>query len=252
MRDRLRAAAELGLELIYPVRCVACGAAMNMKSYRGILSGHTYDGLCADCRAAVRYVDEPVCFKCGRHIENADREYCSDCAKAHHMYDRGAAVFHYDDMIKQSIYRFKYKGCRIYSRFYGDEMAKRCNTLIAQWKPEAIIPVPIHRAKMRKRGYNQAELIAERLSELTGIPMDKYLLERVINTRPQKELEGALRKKNVESAFKVNGNVVKYKKVILVDDIYTTGSTIDACAGALKQKGIQEVYYAAICIGAGI
>ena len=82
--------------------------------------------------------------------------------------------------------------------------------------------------------------------------MDSEALFRVVPTKPQKELNKVLRRKNVEKAFKVSQNVVEYKKVILVDDIYTTGATIDACAAVMRQAGVKEIYYISICIGAGV
>lgn len=240
------------MDLLYPRKCVFCGEILEIRSYRGVKENKIYDGLCEACRKNVRYVKEPVCMKCGKEIENSGAEYCPDCSRGSHIYDRGAAVFKYDDNVRKSIYRFKYGNHRVYGEFYGDEMAKRYLNLIKKWNPDVIIPVPIHRGRMRKRGYNQAELIGKRLSELTGIFMNTYILERVKNTLPQKELGHNFRKKNIENAFKVTKSVVKYNKIILVDDIYTTGCTIDGCATVLKQAGVKEVYYIAICIGQGI
>lgn len=239
-------------ELIFPRKCVLCGTTLAMRKYKGIRENEFFDDLCDKCRAEIIYIEEPVCMKCGKQIESETAEYCFDCFKAKHIYDRGVAVFQYGDAVKKSIYRFKYCNCRKYADFYGTEMWARYKGLLELWKPEAIVPVPIHKKRMKKRGYNQAELIADRLSEVSGIASDKFLLQRVINTVPQKELDGKQRRKNVESAFKVTGNVVKYNKVILVDDIYTTGTTVDACAKALKGAGIKEVYFITICIGNGI
>lgn len=115
-----------------------------------------------------------------------------------------------------------------------------------------MIPVPVSRKKMQKRGYNQAALIARQLAEKTGIPTDLHSLARIRDTIPQKELNHQERRKNLNNAFKMDQNAVKYKKVLLVDDIYTTGSTIDACAVALKEAGVQQVYFISLSIGAGI
>lgn len=252
MNRSFKAAKDVVMDILYPRKCVFCNRTMEVRSYRRLKMGEIYDGLCSDCREDSVYVDEPLCMKCGKEIESREGEYCYDCQRRKHIYDRGVAVFKYSDKVRKSIYRFKYSGHKIYGDFYGKEMHDRYREIITLWKPEAIIPVPIYRGKFRKRGYNQAELIGKRLAELTGIPIDTYILTRSRNTIPQKELNYIFRKKNVENAFKVTGSVVKYNKIILVDDIYTTGCTIDACARVLKNAGVKEVYFITICIGQGI
>ena len=98
---------------------------------------------------------------------------------------------------------------------------------------------------------NQAELIAEALGKATGIPVDTQSLERTVKTVPMKELDNVQRRKNLENAFNVARNIVKYKKVLIVDDIYTTGATLDACATILKSAGVAKVYGLSLCIGNG-
>lgn len=191
-------------------------------------------------------------MKCGKEISLEESEYCPDCIATPHLFDRGAAVFQWSQKIQKSIYKFKYKDHKIYGEFYGNEMAEKYGELIKEWEIDVIMPVPIHSARKRKRGYNQAEIIGGALGKAVNIPMDIYALKRIINTVPQKKLGNSQRKKNVERAFKVTRNVVKYKKVLLVDDIYTTGSTVDACAGQLKAYGVDKVYFVTICIGYGI
>ena len=105
---------------------------------------------------------------------------------------------------------------------------------------------------MIKRGYNQAELIAKELGKNLGIKVDGNYLKRVVNTRPQKEMSRSERKKNMEKAFKISNSVVKYRKIILVDDIYTTGSTVDACAKVLLAAGACEANCVCLSIGQGI
>ena len=130
-------------------------------------------------------------------------------------------------------------------------MKMNCGDIIAKWNPDVLVPVPIHASKLRVRGFNQAELIAEELGKATGIPVDTQSLERTVKTVPMKELDNVQRRKNLENAFKVAQNIVKYKKVLIVDDIYTTGATLDACATILKSAGVAEVYGLSLCIGNG-
>lgn len=128
---------------------------------------------------------------------------------------------------------------------------KNLGEIITAWKCEVIIPVPIHARKLRERGFNQAELLAQDMSGMLGIAMDTGILKRSRYTRPQKELDDNQRIKNLENAFIIDKNVVQYKRVLLVDDIYTTGATIDSCAKALKEKGVEEVFVVCLCIGQG-
>lgn len=114
------------------------------------------------------------------------------------------------------------------------------------------MPVPVHASRRRSRGYNQAELVASEMSRLTGITMYDKLVKRVRKTVPQKELSIQERQNNLKKAFNITSNDVKLKKTILVDDIYTTGSTLDAVAMELKRHGVKSVYFIALCIGDGM
>ena len=112
--------------------------------------------------------------------------------------------------------------------------------------------MPVSKKKEIKRGYNQAYVYAKEISRYTKIPIDKKCLVRVEDTKPQKEFVGIARKKNVENAFAIYEEKAKeYNKVLLVDDIYTTGATVQACTEALQEAGVEQVYVGVICIGEG-
>ena len=130
-------------------------------------------------------------------------------------------------------------------------IAKEFKDVIFSWNCEVLVPVPLHRRKLIKRGYNQAEILAKRLSEQLLIPMDNKILIRTRNTVPLKELNEKERITNLKSAFQTDEIKLKYKRIILVDDIYTTGSTIDECAWTLLRNGAEEVYFITACIGRG-
>jgi len=116
---------------------------------------------------------------------------------------------------------------------------------------EVIVPVPMFAAKKRSRGYNQAEVFARALGRECAVPVEEKLVVRTKNTMPQKSLNDKQRKDNLKGAFQVRTNIVKYSKILLVDDIYTTGATIDAIAELLKKSGAKEVYFLSICVGEG-
>ena len=158
---------------------------------------------------------------CGKQLDDETLEVCGDCREKRHDFIRGVAAFAYTKEIKQSMYRFKYDGQRDYAFFYADTLFKLRGHIIAGWKPDVVVPVPLHKKRYIKRGYNQAALLAYRLGEQLGIPVDEKLISREKNTLPQKELNDKERTKNTKNAFHVNTNIVKYKKVLLIDDIYT-------------------------------
>ena len=123
---------------------------------------------------------------------------------------------------------------------------------LRQIRPDALIPVPIHSSRKRARGYNQAQLIAEALSEHTGIPVNGVLIGRCKRTKPLKNLTGRERQNNLKKAFKILQNDVKLDTIVIIDDVYTTGSTVDAMTQVLQSAGISKVYVLTLTIGRGI
>lgn len=172
-----------------------------------------------------------------------------DCRSREHLFTRGLAALPYTGKIKQSVYQIKFHNKREYIDFYGPYMAEILGDKIRSWEAQALIPVPLHRSKMRKRGYNQAELLAEYVGRELGIPVWTDIVQRIRATKPQKDLTWRERQNNLKGAFKISRYDVKLKKIILVDDIYTTGSTIDGIAGKLLEQGAEEVYFISLCIG---
>lgn len=241
---RIKDICEEAVGLLLPPACPICGKP---KTY---VDG-SFPCICNECKNVISYVDEPVCLLCGKRVADDSVIYCSDCESHKHFYDQATAVYDYSNNIKDSIYRFKYYNKREYAKAYASEIATHKKDIIRFWNPDAIIPVPIHRNKLRIRKFNQAELMAIELGRLLSIPVLENGLIRSKETIPMKELSNTDRIKNLENAFQVNKKVVKYKKLMVVDDIYTTGSTLDACAKALKAIGAESVYCVTLCIGEG-
>ncbi len=226
------------LDLLYPARCPVC---------HGLLQGR--GRVCPGCRKKLIYIKEPRCKKCGKQLESREQEYCRDCQRYSHAFTQGGAVFAYDDVMSRSLYRFKYHNRREYAGFYAEEMYRVFGRMLNRWNPQVILPVPIHRSKKRRRGYNQAELVAKELGRLTHIPVDTKSLIRIVNTVPQKELSRSDRRKNLKSAFCYNSQGSVYETVLLIDDIYTTGATLDAISEILRQNGVKKIFFLTICVG---
>ena len=228
-------------DLIYPRRCPVCDRAV---SPFGSL-------VCETCKEAFEYVKEPYCMKCGKKLEEEETEYCHDCMRHRHLFDRGRALCSYRS-ISDSIYRFKYKGRQEYAAYYAVCMEQSLGNWIRRCRPDALIPVPIHTSKRRVRGYNQAEVLAKELGKRLGIPVETNLIKRVRKTVPMKELSVYNRQNNLKRAFKICHNDVKLSTIVIIDDIYTTGSTIDAMSYELRKAGVKRIYFVTLAIGNGL
>ena len=229
------------LNLAFPRRCPVCDDIVPVGE--GMI--------CKSCRTRPQYIGEPRCRRCGKQLIDDAMPFCRDCRSRKHVFDYGYALYDYQSM-RNSIYRFKYGGRCEYAAFYAADIVERLEDELKLMGADSIVPVPIHASRLRSRGYNQAELIGSELSKRTGIPMYANLVKRVRKTAPQKELDQQERQNNLKKAFHISSDVVKLNKTILVDDIYTTGSTLDAVALELKRHGVDTVYFVALCIGEGM
>lgn len=227
--------------ILYPRRCPVC---QDVVEDRG-------EKVCCICRTRLPYIRANFCQKCGKPLLLEEQEYCGDCMRKKHRFERGRAPFVYDRVMRESIAGYKYGGRREYAAFYAEEILSRCAKDMQKWRGEAFVPIPLHPSRRRKRGFNQAELLARELTRRCGIPTDAGILVRVRKTHVQKELNDQERLTNLKDAFSVRKGRVPYQNIILVDDIYTTGSTVDAAAKTLKENGVRNVYFVCICVGNG-
>lgn len=217
------------------------------------------DGIiCRDCRDAFVSTGSCVCKKCGKPLYGSTDEYCSDCERRGHIFAGNFAMWLYDSKMQSSIANFKYHGRREYAGYYAKEISRRFGRQILALSIDAVVPVPLYIKKKKVRGYNQAEVFAKELGRLLGLRVYPKLILRIKNTRPQKELDDLQRSRNLRDAFIYNEKWVRrqkelpdIKRVLLTDDIYTTGSTLDACSRTLMENGISEVYGLTISIGKG-
>lgn len=228
------------LDMVFPSRCAVCDQVLPWGQR----------DICLECKANIQYLGNQVCFRCGKKVRE-EEEYCYDCRRRKHEFDQGRALFSYE-FIRPSLYRFKYAGRKEYARFYAKSIAKEFISQTQIWQPQALLPVPIHPARRKKRGYNQAEEIAKELGRIWNLPVVTNLIYRTKNTRPMKEIVGTDRQNNLKKAFKLGTNDVKLNTIIIIDDIYTTGSTIDAVAGECRKAGIKNIYFITVSVGNGL
>lgn len=224
------------LDLFFPPRCAVCD---------GLLSpGET--GICSSCKGKLPLVEEPRCFCCGKTVENPEIEYCRDCSRKRHIFLQGFPLCRYIPPVSDAMALLKYHGRAEYADFYGRMLV---DTFGEKWKSlgiRTLAPVPVHGKRLRERGYNQAELLAKAISEVTGIPVDTGLIIRSSSTVAQKKLTREERSLNLRNAFQPGKNRPP-DTVLVVDDIFTTGATADACAAVLLKNGAKRVYVTTVC-----
>ena len=228
------------LQLLFPARCPVCDEIVIPYGEK----------ICLECMGKLKLLTPPWCMKCGKKLKQ-EGELCEDCKRTVHSFDRGRSLYEYSSLTL-SLYRMKYGGRQEYAEYYGEEMGRYLGSFIRQMKPEGIVPIPLHRRRLAKRGYNQAALLANALGDYLDIPVYDKLLVRVKNTKPLKLQNSSERQNNLKKAFIIAENDVKLKTILVVDDIYTTGSTIDEAARVFRENGVENVYFVTLACGAGV
>ena len=228
------------VELLYPKRCVTCDKVL--------LKMEKEQGFCRLCTKKVRLIGPAYCLKCGMPLKNND-ELCANCKNICHEFTQAKAIFRYTGNMKNAMYRFKYSNKRCYGKVFAKHAMKTNGPWLINKKFDAIVPVPMYKKKMKIRGYNQAEVFAKELSRLLNVPVADKIISREMDTMAMKRLNRLKRKKNLLNAFTLIENDVQFRKVLIVDDIYTTGTTLDEVARALKLGGVEEIYGLCVCIG---
>jgi len=220
---------------IFPSFCQLCGQLLLEPEEKVV---------CRLCLDQIDIHQGPVCRVCGRFLYqgNEPDSLCLECQNSLPPYELHRSLGTYAGRLKEIIILLKYKGdeplaCSLSEHLYRHFGPQGMLTGI-----DLIVPVPLHRRKQRQRGFNQAELLARRLSKLTGSPLGLGILIKTRNTPSQVSLEARKRASNLKGAFAVRkADLIRKRIILLVDDVYTTGSTIKECALALKKAGAKEI-----------
>lgn len=223
------------LALAYPEVCQLCGTARATPA-----EGY----VCAACRGQVRYIEPPYCERCGRPVAGVVSTpfECSVCRQAGWFFERARSAVVARDSVLEAIHRYKYGRALWFEPFLAGLLIERAAPELAGEQWDWLVPVPLHPRKQREREFNQAARLARRLSAATGIPLNQRLLGRVVPTRTQTELSREERLANVRQAFAPRrGARLHGQRVVLVDDVFTTGATTNACAGVLLAAGAGRV-----------
>lgn len=224
------------IDLFFPKHCPVC--------LRPLLP----DGreICPACRERLPLVGDAACFICGAPLTDETKACCGNCEKGR-SFDRGASWAEYaDPAMRRMIGRVKYNGEAQLLDFPAKDFARRKKELLLSLDASALVPVPAGKSRVLMRGYNQAEEIAKRMGEVLGLPVDASALIKAEEERDQKKLSRLQRMENLSRAFLPGPSAGSVRSVILVDDILTTGSTMNACAAVLKRAGVKKIVAASL------
>ena len=219
-------------DILFPPCCAACQARLFAPA-----GGR----LCHDCLESIRLIEFPVCTVCGQpfHGPQGTGHMCGQCIKDPPSFNTARSVFQYQGSVRTLIHRIKYKDNGHALRALSS--LAREHVLLDYVKPDMVIPVPLHSKRLRKRGFNQSLRLAGAI--FPHIPLRVDILTRTLNTKPQTELSMKARLRNVRNAFETAKRLPEgVKTILLVDDVYTTGATVRACAKTLKKAGAKEVH----------
>ncbi len=222
------------IDTLFPARCAACREPVGK-----------HGALCSACWQNIHFIADPVCCKCGLPFEYhiGISALCGRCMEHKPVYTQARAVLKYDETSKGQVLAFKYHDKTQLAPVFGEWLARIAGDYAT--KAQAIIPVPLHYSRLMRRRYNQAALLAHALGKHINLPVLPDTLQRTRKTPPQSGLSRRQRIDNMRAAFQVTPSkraLLKGKCVILVDDVMTTGATLDACSRALHDAGVPDVY----------
>jgi ComF family protein len=222
------------LDLIFPPVCPVCQSLFDSRRKDRVI--------CSACRKAIRFVTPPLCPRCGLPYPGGRAHLCAACLKERRYFASHRTAALYDGALKEMIHRFKYQGVFPLTQVLGDLLEPVLKAIRREHRVDVLIPVPLHIRRLRERGFNQALLLVKELSKRSGIPYQERVLAKIRETPEQISLKKRERAKNVKGVFEVTDQgAIKGKRVVLVDDVYTTGATVNECSRALLQAGAKQV-----------
>ncbi|HEY6168666.1 MAG TPA: ComF family protein [Verrucomicrobiae bacterium] len=235
MNPRLKEWTDAVLGFFYPDNCQLCRRerATSDEGY-----------VCAQCWHGVRFVRPPFCDRCGLPFagEITTKFECSNCREMDLHFESARAAVIANALTLDVIHRYKYGRALWFEPFLADLLCREAAPVLRGGEWDLIVPVPLHPLKQREREFNQAARLGDRLSRRTGIPLNTSLLSRRLNTRTQTQLTRAERAANMRAAFATRpGVALRGERIVLVDDVLTTGATTSACARVLVQAGAGKV-----------
>ncbi|MFB3887356.1 MAG: ComF family protein [Thermodesulfobacteriota bacterium] len=202
------------------------------------------EGVCPDCLAKIHWITPPFCSVCGAPFVSQEvrNHPCSSCLTQRRYFTTARSLGAYQGPLQEAIHRWKYEGKITLTPFWERWMTEGFYRYWGRGRFDLLIPVPLHKDRLRERGFNQALLLVKALSRRTRIPYRKRVLQKVRPTLPQVSLSRVEREKEVRGSFEVaGGEDLEGKTILLVDDVYTTGATVNECSKVLRDAGAKRV-----------
>ena len=231
------------LNLIFPIYCQGCGVKLSYDNKRY---------LCEGCFKNIKLKSPPLCIKCGKSVsgDKESKSLCAECLNRNYHFAAAWQCCEYEGLIKELIHKFKYNGKLLLKGVLGEILCGFAKSRIDYKRVDAIVAVPMHRANFVKRGFNQAAILSEILSKSLDIPFLDKCLSKIKNTKQQVSLNRNERSLNIRDAFCVKkGADIKGKRLLLVDDVFTTGATVDECSKVLNAQGAKAVWVLVLARG---
>lgn len=234
----IRAAIDALVSVLFPAPCRICG---------DVLTNARLLPICGECLAALSPLKGPWCAICGRPFasllaSDSGTPLCFACRKGVYGFDHARSYATYSDEMASAIGLLKYEKLTSLGNWFAGRLQERIKSEPEIFVADVVVPVPLHAARLRERGYNQAELIARPLAKKLGLPLRAYLLVRTKPRPPRLLLSRRERWESVRGAYELRrGAKVDNLRVLLIDDVCTTGATLDSCARALRRAGAKSV-----------
>lgn len=225
MLPRLIKLRGMALDLLFPRWCVGCGGEGSF--------------LCQSCQRSLPRIEPPFCPRCGK--PHAGGQLCSSCVEWSAAIDGIRSPFRFEGVVREAVHQLKYRNLRALAPLLSELLH---DYILANRVPgEVLVPVPLHRKRLRERGYNQSRLLAEGLGRLSNLPVVADCLVRQKDNPPQARTATVEeRRDNVVGVFACRDDRLRGKQVLLIDDVATSGATLDACAEVLKASGVVSVW----------
>ena len=212
------------IDFFFPRECIGCGKVG--------------DFICVQCSKKLSRLNPPFCLRCGK--PESSGTFCHECWGKSNSLDSIRSVFVFDGILREAVLSFKYRNLRAIANCLGEFMASyyKVNSLSG----DILVPVPLNEKRIRDRGYNQSGLLAREISMSIGVPVSEKVIRRTRDCQPQARTKNVdERRRNMENAFSHIGDGVSGMDVVIIDDVCTSGATLEACAFALKSAGAKRV-----------
>ena len=226
------------LDWLYPAKCPVCGLILEDDNK-----------ICPECFEKLKLVGDDTCESCGAALGLSG--ICFNCENDF-SFESNRAIFEYNETMREIIHNIKYNKKAHKMVAMADIMEEHAGYKLYDLADfDMIIPVPLHNKRYRKRGFNQADILGRKLSDITGVKLEADICIRKVDSAPQSLIQPGSRRKNVEGIFDLKANIdLKEKKIILVGDIFTSGSTLNSLSNMLKEVGAETVVCVTLCISA--